>query len=282
MSKEQSSNYLGHILNGAQPDICFLPGDDKCLKYSGCVNGYGQYLVPTLDGTVLLYSSRVEVKKPDISFGTFGPLPGIDFDKMVCPQVAIRAAAPMNHIVKEFNLITWNHTLYTESKTDIGTLSESIILFAQRLSIQTGRCVLIGGEMTIEFTTLEDIVKKLSTEQKELFLSNIQPEMSQLGYLPSMTNATFRGLRHLFEMKVFRCNANEVTKSKTRISNVRNNNVADCFIASKELELTEAKLVDVEQATARCIKMCPPALKEHAPTKTEMVITPRPPRHSGG
>lgn len=282
MSLRESSKYLRYILNDAQPDICLLPGDSKALKYSGCENRYRQYGVPTLDGTVLLYSSRVDVNKPDINFTTFRPLPGIDFDKLVCPRVAIRAPAPLSHIVKEFNIVTWKHTLYTESKIDVRAPTESIILFGQQLAIETERGVFICGEMTVDAMTVQPIVKKLNENQRELFLSALTQDRPQVGYLPNMMSALFRAKRHLFEMKVFKCDARAVNESNSAKMNNLNNNEADCFIASKDLELTKAELVNVEDCTARSIKMCPPPLKEHAPTKTQLIIAPRPPRHHGG
>lgn len=278
MPSERGSKYLGDILDGAKPDICFLPGDDKSLKCSGIIRGYDQYLTSNGDSAALLFNaSKVQMKSPDVNLSAFGNLAGLDVDQLVCPRVEIRAPAPISNIVKEFNLITWKYTLYTEAKVQVETLSESLILLAQRLAWQTGKGVLIGGEMTIDFSSLQKLINKLCKEGDEMFLSSIQPEMGQLGYLPSMTKASLRDQRHLFMMKVFRCSSN----TGNGIVNTWNGQVADCFIASKTLELTEASLMNVEQVIGRGIKMsCP--LKQHAPTKTEMVIPPRPPRHHGG
>lgn len=280
MSTAKSTKYLDKILNEEKADICFLPGDDQSAKLSGIVRGYGQYLSPTADGTILLYnSSKVQMKKPDVNFSVFGHLPGIDFDQMVCPQVEITTHYPERRVVKEFNLISWKYTLYSEPKTDISVLTESILLFSQRLALQTGKGVLIGGEMTIDYSLLQQIVKKVSTDQDELFMANMQPEMSQLGYLPSMTKGSFREHRHLYKMDLYRCSGPSMNDTGSGV--VKTWKQADCFIASKTLELTEAKLVNVEQVLGREISVkCP--LKEHAPTKTEMVIPPRPPRHHGG
>ncbi|XP_052803000.1 uncharacterized protein LOC128233386 [Mya arenaria] len=272
------SPYLQRILEASEPEICLLPGDDKTVSMNS-VKGYGQYKVPSADGTVLLFdNNRVRMRSPNVSFNTFGPLPGLDMDNMVCPGVEVLSLTPSGNqsVVKEFSMVTWKYTMSTETKVKIETLAESLILFSQRLALLTGKPVLVGGELTIDHGSLKEIVGKLSKDGQEMFLSGVQPEMEKLGYLPSMAKGSLRDQRHLFMMNVFKCSS-----GTNGLGHKRNEAlVSDCFIASKALELTEAKLVDVEQVTGRQIKM--EMLRKHCPTETSVHIPQRPPRHHGG
>ena len=299
MSRDRGSMFMDKILNGASPDICFLPGDDKTVKYSGAVQGYCEYRTCSEDGTALLYSTKtVQMNKPQFCFDSFGVFRSLDLNKLVCPQVDV--LGPTNNIVKQFNLITWQYTLYgineqieqTKSREERLNLTESLIMFSQRLAMQTGQGVLISGEMAIDSQSLSALVKKLCKDGQDFFLSEIQPEMAKHAYLPSMTKASFRDVRHLFMMNVFKCKSSSVFNGSV---NTWNEQMAECFIASKSLELSDASMVDVDEAIAgRHIKLCPstkpvygpPRPKtDHtcpSPIKTEMKIPPRQPRHHGG
>ncbi|XP_052815576.1 uncharacterized protein LOC128242457 [Mya arenaria] len=272
------SPYLERILEASAPEICLLPGDDKAVSMNA-VMGYGQYKVPSADGTVLLFdNNRVRMRSPNVSLNTFGPLPGLDMDNMVCPGVEILSLTPSvnKSVVKEFSMVTWKYTMSTETKVKIETLAESLILFSQRLALSTGKPVLVGGELSIDHGSLKEIVGRLSKDGQEKFLTGVQPEMEKHGYLPSMTKGSLRDVRHLFMMNVFKCGSGTNGFVQKRNEEL----VSDCFIASKTLELTEAKLVDVEQVTGRQITM--EMLRKHCPTETSVHIPQRPPKHHGG
>ncbi|XP_052805804.1 uncharacterized protein LOC128235109 [Mya arenaria] len=274
----QRSPYLEKIIVASAPDICLLPGDEKAVSMNA-VKGYGQYKVQSNDGLVMLYNNtRVRINSPHVSLNSFGPLPGLDMDSMVCPGVEVLSLTPSGNksVIKEFSMVTWKYTMVTEAKVQIETLAESLILFSQCLAWSTGKPVLVGGELTIDHGSLKQIVGKLCKEGQETFLSGVQPEMGKLGYLPSMTKGSLRDQRHLFMMNVYKCSSGTNGFVQARNEAL----VADCFIASKALELTQAKLVDVEQVTGRQIKL--EMLRKHCPTETSVHIPQRPPRHNGG
>jgi hypothetical protein len=250
LSPDQRPSYLQRIFqsSNAKPDICFLPGDDKYAKLHA-IRGYDQFTVPNSEDTVFLFDvNRVKMEKPKVNFNSFGQLPGLDFDKLVVPQVEVSTLQPYKQVVKEFSMISWKYGYFQSTGISVETLMESLITFSQRLAITTEKPVLIGGEMNIEYSTLMKIVKKLSTNQQEEFLANMQPVMSEQGFLPSMTKSSLRDIRHLFMMNVFQCKSNSSNGViKTWEDRQRTEIVPDCFIASKHLKLAEASLLDVEE-----------------------------------
>jgi hypothetical protein len=252
LSSEQRPTYLQRLFqsSSAKPDICFLPGDDKYAKLNA-ISGYGQFTIPNSDDTVVLFDvNRVKMEKPKVSLNSFGVLPGLDFDKLVVPQVEVSTLQPYQRVVKEFSMISWKYGYFQSTGISVETLMESLITFSQRLAITTGKPVLIGGEMNIEYSSLVKIVKKLSTDQQEEFLTNMQPVMSEQGFLPSMTKSSLRDIRHLFMMNVFKCKSNSSNGViRTWEDRQRSEVVPDCFIASKHLKLAEASLLDVEEVT---------------------------------
>jgi len=323
----ERSSYLERILDSASPDICFLPGDDKALKMN-LVIGYKQYNVPSADGTVLLYDTkRIAVEAPQFNPCSFGQLPGLDYDQMVCPSVKVFSDQPGKgeRVVKEFNLITWKYSLFVENKVGPERMSESLVRFSQKVALSTQKPVLIGGEMRIDQQMLQQIVNKLCKEGDQMFLNGVEEnlDMKERGYLPSMTKASFRPVRHLFMMKVFRCSTGPLNRSahQSVVQTWDSGFVPDCFIASKELELTEASLLDLDNVTGRHIKLetkpapkkakqqqktkerigdyCPTQtsyvapqtvfppqtrerMRDYCPTQTSVTIPARPPRHHGG
>ncbi|KAH3738730.1 uncharacterized protein LOC127850263 [Dreissena polymorpha] len=303
LNGRQRTPYLERILQSSTPDICFLPGDDKAIGLHAVV-GYQQFLVPSADGTVLLYNhKRMSMRQPEVNVNAIGPLPGLDLCQMVCPGVEVYAPED-NRVVREFSMISWKYTLFTDCKLpEKTTLAESIIIFAQRLAWMSQKPLLIGGEMPIDHGTLQNIVRKICNDNQELFLADISPEMKEIGYLPSNIKSSLRNLRHLFMMNVFRCNTSFTKPQKiVQTWNAGPPN-ADCFIASKALDLTEAQLLDVDDVIGRKIKIantecqsktetdvkqpthrpsCTTAQHEYRPTSTTMTVPARPPKHSGG
>ena len=58
LAPRHRSSYLQKLIEGASPDICFMPGDNgKCLE-ENVVVGYEQYRTPNQENTVLLYDTN--------------------------------------------------------------------------------------------------------------------------------------------------------------------------------------------------------------------------------
>ncbi|XP_053397571.1 uncharacterized protein LOC123551995 [Mercenaria mercenaria] len=146
----------------------------------------------------------------------------------------------------------------------------------------TGIPVLIGGEKSISDRKLKELVKKLSKDYQAEFLASVQPEMSENGYLPSMTKASLKPQLQLFNMKVLRCEPKGTNGSVGQLfeGTRSEQEVANCFIASKSLNLTEPTFLDMNEITRREIRM--PSLRTYKPVQSLMEIPVRPPTHSGG
>lgn len=248
MPPDERSTYLSSVLEKEEPGICFLPGDDKRAGLNA-VRGYGQYTIPNAEDTVLLYdTNKVQMKQPGVDLNSLvGDLSGLDLNQMVCPQVVVSSLKPYTAVVKEFNIVSWAYQLFEGKSVRMETRAESIVIFSQRLSVKTGKPVIISGEMNIDAAILDSIVKTRCTEMQKLFLGAIKPDMTEAGFLPSNMKTAATEFRHLFMMKVFRCSSNTTVQTRERQA------VADCFIASKQLDLVETTLLDVEQVSGHVI-----------------------------
>lgn len=239
------SLYLSETLEAADTDICFLPGDDKNTGMFA-VSGYKQFLAPGASGSVLLYKSdRMHMKQQNVELGAFCHLAGLDYTKLIVPYVEIFSPLPHQTIVKEFSIVAWGYDLFQNSSVRPETLVESLVAFSQNIAIATKKPVIICGEIKVRYDNLVKIVKKMSTDAQEKFLSANNPIMADYGYLPSMTKASLKEIRHLFMMKVIKCKSDEFQQTNGTDSRV----VADCFIASKALNLCDASLVNVEKVS---------------------------------
>lgn len=273
------TKYLQDILNNAEPEICFLPGD-KGETRKDVVIGYQQYMTETNNASVILFKNqRIQMKNPKFNLNSIGPLPGISYEDIVCPFVEVETLAPNpKSVIKQFSAISWHYQMleYAVSQGKQTQMSESLVIFAQRVALTTGNPVLICGEFPITFNEIMKIIREQNKFHKTGFLEDFQQHLGPQGFLPSMTNGATRELRHKFELEVFRCKAFE-KKVSLKEEEVQ---VPDFFLASKELELKEPSLINFEHLTGRKVQM--KALQKYCPTKTHMDIPVRPPRHHGG
>ena len=210
------------------------------------------------------------MERPDISFSTFGDLKGLDIDKLVSPMVQIRSLKPTKSVVKEFVMVSWERDLFSFEINQDFTVLKNLVIFSQRFASASYKPVFIGGEIPLSFENVNSIVKECSKDAKFEFMCKAQEDLGPRGYLPSMTSGSTTSLRHKFMLEVFRCRSN-LTHSEP---------VADCFIASKELQVAEATILNVENVLGKQIKM--ETLKKCAPVQTEIKYENRPPRHYGG
>ncbi|KAL4231512.1 hypothetical protein ACF0H5_009092 [Mactra antiquata] len=289
-------SYYQALFEKFEPGICFMPGDDKQAKLNAVV-GYRQFLIPDTDGTALLYDAqKVEMKQQDTSVSSIaGGLRQFDLQEMVVPTVKVWTPAPAKTVVKEFNMVSWKFDYFQRfSEGNLTTAVESLIEFSQRLCHQTQRPILIGGEMNMIYDDLNAIVKKFNHNGKKLFLNGVEPAMSEFGYTQSMANTSLRDQRHKFMMNVIKCNPGRLNDTIKARPHYSTENVADCFIASKELKLDDASLLDIDSVIGRTVNVSVPRetplpacgqktpMQTYRPTYTSMDLPARPPRHHGG
>lgn len=281
----QQKSYLRKLLDGEKPDLCLLPGDNgdngMCL-----VGGYEQYLTQGNEQTVLLYNpSRLKLNRSTVSVNQYTPLPGINFDLLVCPEAEVELGPYKEP--QRFSILTWHFSLTRENTTDGRTLAENIVRLSQNISMVRQIPTFIGGDFNIDVQSMQKIVKHLSSEGTQSFIqqatnTGLFPKDT---WLPSMVNGTLRPQRHLIAMNIYSC------KQDSSVVMQYQSQQHDFFVASKALVLEDTALVDFGSATGKRTKVDKCFLEEpkttvngtgYIPTKTTMSTQPRPPKHSGG
>ena len=265
-------SYLDDIIGNNKPDVIFLPGDDPDMS-SSALTDYRQAQVAHNNDTVLLYDSkRLRLKTPDwYGFIPSLVVPGIDINKLMYPLVDILSPPPTQHAVKQFHCISWHWEL-TQTTTDARyKFAWRYVWLAQYLAWSSGVEVLIGGDFNLP---VEQIEKLLTDHNKlvEQSIDDVKPFFQEMGYMDCMTENVHRPGRRLRQLKLH--------KSKT-LSTTQD---ADYFVASKEMQLCKTEMIANSKLPGRCttMTMTKPATTEYRPTKTEMCIPSRPPRHNGG
>ena len=277
-------SFLRELLDGQQPELCLLPGDNSELK-KAVIFGYESYQSQGTSETVLLYKAEnIKLKRSAVTCDMFPPLPGINYDSIVCPEAEVDLGSHQQP--KRFSILTWDFHL-TQVKIRRETQAESIVRLSQMIAETRQIPILVGGDFNIDACSIEKIVSHLNKEKTNGFMematnSGLFPSEK---YLPSMTKGSLRPQRHLFAMRVFACK-----KNSSIVAEYQSYQQTDFFLASKELELRETSRLDCGGTTGQCTQL----QKVHdnrtetnhtqcyQPTKTEMVIPPRPPKHHGG
>ena len=285
----QHESYLRQLLDGEKPDLCLLPGDNNDMK-NCVVSGYEQYLTQGNEQTVLLYNpNRLKLKWSPVSINQYQPLPGTDFDTLVCPEAEVELGPYREQ--KRFSILTWHFSLTREIKIDRRTQAENIIRLSQTISMTRQIPTLIGGDFNLDLCSMQKIVKHVSSGGQQDFIN----QATQSGmfpkdtWLPSMVNGTLRPQRHLIAMQVFACK-----QSSSIVAEYGYQQQSDFFVASKSLVLKEPTLVDFGSAIGKRTNVEKFVTEEpkpkpavngttcYAPTKTILSTEPRPPKHSGG
>ena len=272
----QSMDYrklcLDEIVRNNEPDIIFLPGDEPDMS-SSVLSGYRQAQVAHNNETVLLYDpKRLRLKTPDW-YGFKSPLvvPGIDINKLMYPLVDILSPPPTQHAVKHFQCISWHWEL-TQTTTDVlYEFAQRYLRLAQYLAWISGVEVLIGGDFNLPVAQIQTLLAE-HNKLIEKSIDDVKPFFNEMGYMDCMTENVHRPGRRLRQLKLH--------KSKT-LSTTQD---ADYFVASKEMQLCKTEMIANSKLPGRCttMTMTKPATTEYRPTKTEMCIPSRPPRHNGG
>lgn len=282
----KNESYLRQLLDGEQPDLCLLPGDNDDMKKT-MVCGYEQYLNQGNDQTVLLYNpKRLKLKWSPVSVNQYPQLPGINFDSLVCPEAEVELGPYKEP--RRFSVLTWHFEL-TQNGIDRRTQAENIIRLSQSIAMTRQIPIFIGGDFNIDLNSIQNIVKKLSSDCKQALNENATNSgfYPKNVWLPSMVSGSLWEQKHLISMNVHTCKQNPSV-----VATYSSQQQSDFFVASKALMLEETSLVDLGCATGkrakveRCEVEQSPQIGNgsscYTPTKTTMKTQPRPPKHSGG
>ncbi|XP_071173832.1 uncharacterized protein [Mytilus edulis] len=268
-------SYLDDIIGDNEPDILFLPGDDPDMS-SPVLKDYRQTQVHHNHETVLLYDTkRLQLQTPNwYDLIPSLVVPGIAQGKLMYPLVDILAPKPTQHVVKQFHCISWHWELTQTTTQELYQFAFRYLWLAQYLGWISGVEILIGGDFNLPIQQIQKLLSEHNTlVQKQV--EDIKPFFREMGYMDEMTDNVNRPGRRLRQLKLHKC------KSVAGI-----NQETDYFVASKEMQLCKTEMMTASTLPGRCatLTVTRPATQSYcpAPTKTEMCIPSRPPRHNGG
>ncbi|XP_076111888.1 uncharacterized protein LOC143080091 [Mytilus galloprovincialis] len=268
-------SYLNEIIGHDEPDILFLPGDNPDMS-SPVLTDYRQAQVAHNHETVLLYDTkRLQLKTPNwYDMIPSLVVPGISLGKLMYPLVHILAPKPTQHIVKQFHCVSWHWEL-TPTASDLRYKFASRYLWlAQYLGWISGVEILIGGDFDLPIQQIQKLIDEHNTLVREA-LEDVKPFFRDMGYMDEMTDNINRPGRRLRQLKLHKCRSSLGVNKET-----------DYFVASKEMQLCNTEMMTTSTLPGRCanLTVTRPAVHQYcpAPTKTEMCIPARPPRHNGG
>ena len=268
---------LEQIIGDEEPDIMVLPGDQLDMR-SKILSEYKQATVEHNNDTVLLYDTkRLRLKSPGASgFLPSLVIPEVDNNKMAYPLVDILAPQPTQHVVKEFQIVTWHYELTQNTSQELYRFALRYVWLAQYLAFVSGVEVLITGDFNLPLGTLQELLDQ-HNKLIQGDINNVKPFFREMGFLDEMTDNVFRPGRRLRQLKPVKCKARP---------NISEN---EYFVASKEMQLCKTETLEkFEQPVRRAsISICnaqSPVVQSYcpAPTRTQMNIPSRPPRHNGG
>ena len=270
--QEYRRSVLKDVIGDAKPDMLFLPGDNLDMN-SSFVESYRKANVLHQDDTVLLYDSKriqVDNKLPSLN------LTGIDTKKLMYSVVGIKAPYPTQHVVKQFHCISWHWELTQTTSNELCNFAWRYMLIAQYLALTTELEVLIGGDFNLPICQIEELISK-HNKLVEKSIDDVKPHFRDLGFLDDMTEYVHRPQRRIRQLRLHKCKSVEGTKQDT-----------EYFISSKEMQLRNTETMESSKSRSSSAQFAVarprPVVETYcpAPTKTEMCIPARPPRHSGG
>lgn len=273
--QDYRKSFLEDVIGNDEPDILFLPGDHPNMK-SSVMAEYDQVNVLHNNDTILLYDTkRIQLHSPKW-YEAIPSLvvPGIDKEKLMYPLVDVKAPLPTQNVVKQFYCISWHWELTQTTSQERYQFAFRYVWLAQYLAWIYGFEVLIGGDFNLPVDKIEEILNEHNNlVQKSI--DEVKPFFQEMGYLDDMTDYVHRPQRRLRQLKLHKCKSVEGIQHDT-----------DYFVSSKEMQLCNTEMMENSNLRSRCaaISMPKPVVQTYcpAPTKTEMCIPSRPPRHNGG
>ncbi|CAC5397809.1 unnamed protein product [Mytilus coruscus] len=243
---------------------------------SPVLSDYRQTQVHHNHETVLLYDTkRLKLNTPDwYDMVPSMVVPGIQQSKLMYPLFDILSPKPTQHVVKHFHCISWHWELTQTTSDELYKFAFRYLCMAQYLGWISGVEILIGGDFNLPIQQIQKLLNEHNTlVQKQV--DDIKPFFKEMGYMDEMTDNIHRPGRRLRQLKLHQC------KSVAGI-----NKETDYFVASKEMQLCKTEMMTASTLPGRCttLTVTRPAEQNYCPlpTKTEMCIPARPPRHNGG
>ncbi|XP_061164379.1 uncharacterized protein LOC133173410 [Saccostrea echinata] len=292
---------LHSIVENEKPNLLFLPGDDPDPDTLIKMNYETLTLEQAEQETVLLYDVnrlrlRSKTELPEIQ------IPGLEYGKYVAPMMQILPPQPRSQesVVKEFVCVSWHYSITRlNGSQNLFEIGRRLMIYAEFMAWASGSEVLIGGDFNLEVEQIDTLIKE-HNQRIEQHVDDLKPFFeSEYGLMPCMTETTQRPMRRQRQLKLHKC-----VKSKAE----------NFFIASKEMQLCHTRNVQLDRlaysATALKVATKLPEVDPNptrtrqeyqrerpkpsttdrvryseycpAPSRTEMYIPQRPPKHHGG
>ncbi|XP_063440655.1 uncharacterized protein LOC134721510 [Mytilus trossulus] len=273
--QDYRKSYLKDVIGDNEPDLLFLPGDDPDMSSSE-LNDYRQTQVHHNHETVLLYDTkRLKLSTPDwYDMVPSMVVPGIQQGKLMYPLFEVLAPKPTQHTVKKFHCISWHWELTQTTSQELYQFASRYLWLAQYLGWTSKVEILIGGDFNLPIKKIQELLDEHNTLIQK-GVEDIKPFFRKHGYMDEMTEYIQEPGCALRQLKLHKC------KSVAGI-----NGDTNYFVASKEMNLCKTEMMTASTLPGRCttLTMNRPAVQNFCPlpTKTQMCIPARPPRHNGG
>ncbi|KAK3603334.1 hypothetical protein CHS0354_025942 [Potamilus streckersoni] len=289
--RDNRFSFLERLVHQHQPTVLLLddPYDGDSFR-SVIFRKYEKVQSDMNENIVMLYDKdRVSAQKQrDLkpNFQYLNP------DNIVIPNIEILSPLPIQTVINRFACVTWSEaTIYEENRRN--AWMEELISYSQHIAMTRNLPILMGGDFKFPIPELKKLV---NTRNKSVFSDlreKTQPMFDEIGIgLASQVDYQLGRHKRLLTMKV-----HEVQGTMSR---------NDCFIASQELRLRDPSFISIEELWSTAIYMygekeCQGGRPEEisnqttmnghyhqerptqfCPTKTDIYVPPRPPKHHGG
>ncbi|CAC5397810.1 unnamed protein product [Mytilus coruscus] len=192
-------------------------------------------------------------------------------------QVAHNHETVLLYDTKRLRLKTpncWHWELTQTTSQELYQFAFRYLWLAQYLGWTSEVEILIGGDFNLPIKKIQELLYEHNAlVQKKV--EEIKPFFREMGYMDDTTDNIHRPGRRLRQLKLHKCKSSSGVSQET-----------DYFVASKEMQLCNTEMMTTSTLPGRCknLTVTRPAVHSYcpAPTKTEMCIPARPPRHNGG
>ncbi|KAL3883265.1 hypothetical protein ACJMK2_029548 [Sinanodonta woodiana] len=213
----------------------------------------------------------------------------LNFDNIVIPNFEVMSPQPMQTVLNRFACVTWTGSNTCEEENKRKSYMDELISLSQNIALIRNLPVIMGGDFKFPISELKKLVNSRNKSVFSGMRENTQPMFEQLGIgLASQVDYQLGRPKRLLTMKV-----HEIQQYNGTIP--RN----DCFVASQELRLRDPNFISIDELWSTSIylhgeKECKgsePSFSQtikngHCerpiPTKADIYIPQRPPKHHGG
>ncbi|KAK3603330.1 hypothetical protein CHS0354_025937 [Potamilus streckersoni] len=254
-------------------------------KYETVTSDINQNIVMLYDANRVSATKQRDIR-PDVQY--------LNFDNIVIPNFEVLSPQPMQEVINRFACLTWTGANIYEEENKRKSYIEQLISLSQAIAMTRNLPILMGGDFKFPISELKKLVNSRNQSAFSSLREDTQPMFEQFGIgLASQVDYQLGRPKRLLTMKVHEIPRHNGTISKN-----------DCFVASQELRLRAPSFINIDELWSTAIylrgeKECNggkplsnqttmnghcerPSPAQFCPTKTDIYVPQRPPRHHGG